>query len=215
VTADTEQLQRMRAAYQQAGLSRRTLAKDWHSQFILWLDDAIAAGLPEPNAMVLATATPDGRVSARTVLLKGVDVRGLVFYTNHTSRKATEIEANSSVSLVFPWFPIGRQVVVCGEASVAEREVTDGYFATRPRESQLAAWASPQSAVVADRSVLDRALAEADQRFPDDVPAPSHWGGYRVAPRSVEFWQGRAGRLHDRLRYRCGDDGWVVERLAP
>jgi pyridoxamine 5'-phosphate oxidase len=168
--------------------------------------------------MVVATADADGRPSARTVLLKGLDERGLVFFTNYHSRKATEATANPHASAVLPWYPMGRQVVVCGDVERVDRADSEAYFALRPRASQLGAWASPQSSVVAGRADLDQAYAEADARFPDRVPTPEHWGGLRLVPVTVEFWQGREGRLHDRLRYRSvaeAPGGWVVERLGP
>jgi pyridoxamine 5'-phosphate oxidase len=200
------------------GLSRADLAPDWHTQFDRWFGEAVAAGLPEPNAMVLATADPTGRPSARTVLLKGYDHRGLVFFTNYRSRKGTQIEANPYASLLLPWYPMQRQVEVRGAVEKVDRAETEAYFASRPRGSRLGAWASEQSAVVPDRAALDAAYQAVRERFPEDapVPPPPHWGGLRVVPDSVEFWQGRASRLHDRLRYRLtGTGGWVVERLAP
>jgi pyridoxamine 5'-phosphate oxidase len=196
-------------------ISAADLAPDWVSQFARWFADAVAAGLPEPNAMVLATAGADGRPSARTVLLKGCDERGFTFYTNYRSRKGGELAANPYASVVFPWFAMQRQVVACGAASPVDRVETDAYFATRPRGAQLGAWASPQSTVIAGREVLEAALGEAARRFPDRVPPPPHWGGFRLVPQTVEYWQGRADRLHDRLRYRRTESGWVVERLAP
>jgi pyridoxamine 5'-phosphate oxidase len=205
----------MRREYAAAGLSEGDLAPDWLGQLRAWLMDAVAAGLPEPNAMVLATADALGRPSARTVLLKGLDERGLVFYTNYGSRKAAEMAANPHASVVFPWHPISRQVVVVGRVDRVDRAESEAYFATRPRTAQLGAWASPQSRVLADRSALDEAYGEAERRFPGGVPAPEHWGGLRLVPSTVEFWQGRGGRLHDRLRYRSAGDDWVVERLAP
>lgn len=207
MTADTDRLLRMRAEYQQSGLI--DLANTWLEQFQRWFDEA--NDLAEPNAMVLGTVA-DGQPSARTVLLKGLSAEGFVFYTNYRSRKATEIAANPRVSLVFPWYPIGRQVVVAGRAGKVPRAESERYFATRPRDSQLGAWASAQSTVVRDRAALDLAWAAAAQRFPDEVPTPPHWGGFRVRPETVEFWQGRVGRLHDRLRYRADN---TVERLAP
>jgi pyridoxamine 5'-phosphate oxidase len=196
-------------------LTEADLAADWPTQFGRWLADAISAGLSEPNAMVLATADQDGRPNARSVLLKGYDVRGFVFFTNYRSRKGTELTGNPYGSLVFPWYPLHRQVIVQGPVVQTSRAETEDYFATRPRGAQLGAWASAQSQVLPDRAVLEAAWAEADQRFPDEVPAPPHWGGYRLAPTSVEFWQGRVSRLHDRLRFRLAGDTWVVERLNP
>jgi pyridoxamine 5'-phosphate oxidase len=209
VTADTARLQQTRAEYQQAEL---IVADDWLTQFRGWLAEAEAANLSEPNAMVLSTVANE-QPSSRTVLLKGLSVDGFVFYTNYQSRKATEIAGNPAVSLLFPWYALARQVVVTGQVEKVPRSVTEQYFAARPRESQIGAWASPQSTVVPDRATLDLAWAAAAQRFPDEVPAPPHWGGYLVRPATVEFWQGRVGRLHDRLRYRV--DTGAVERLAP
>jgi pyridoxamine 5'-phosphate oxidase len=218
VTASTPAngLQGMRVEYGGA-LEEGDLAPDWPTQFGRWLADAIAAGVPEPNAMVLATADPSGRPSARSVLLKGYDEQGLTFFTNYTSRKGREAQANPWASSVFPWYPLHRQVVVCGSVEMVDRAETEAYFAVRPRGAQIGAWASPQSAVLGSRAELERAWAEVDARFPKDqpVPAPPHWGGFRLVPQTVEFWQGRPSRLHDRLRFRRDDGGWVVERLAP
>ena len=199
-----------------AGLADAELAPTWLEQFRHWFADAVAAAeIVEPNAMVVATADAAGRPSTRTVLLKDVDEYGFVFFTNYTSRKATELAANPAVSLLFPWHPIGRQVVVTGRAQRLDRARSEAYFATRPRLSQLGAWASPQSQVISSREQLDRALSEAQTRYPDEVPAPPHWGGFQVTPDAVEFWHGRPNRLHDRLRFVLDGDAWRVERLGP
>jgi len=208
----------MRRDYTERGaLLEADLAADWRSQFARWFAEATAAGLPEPNAMVVATADARARPSARTVLLKDYDERGFVFFTNYASRKGTEALTNPAASLVFPWFPMQRQVVVAGAVERVDRAETEEYFATRPRGSQLGAWASPQSQVLPDRAAVEAGLAAAVERFGAEgpIPPPPHWGGLRVVPETVEFWQGRSNRLHDRLRFRRTVAGWVVERLAP
>ena len=211
----------LRREYGDRGLDVPDLAPDPVSMFRQWLDDTVAARLHEPNAMVVATVSPEGRPSSRMVLLKGVDERGFVFFTNYESRKAADIAANPHVSLLFPWHDLQRQVRVEGAASKVSAEETEAYFASRPRESQLGAWASPQSRVVASRSALDERYGGVLAQFAglDEVPVPPHWGGFRVAPYAVEFWQGRKGRMHDRMVYRRAEDDphapWVVDRLAP
>ncbi|MDM4722235.1 pyridoxamine 5'-phosphate oxidase [Micromonospora sp. WMMA1363] len=216
---DTVSAAGMRDEYAaELGLTEADLAGDWHTQFHQWFTAAVAAGLPEPNAMVLGTADPAGRPSGRTVLLKGYDAEGFVLFTNHGSRKGAELAANPYASLVFPWITMQRQVIVTGLAERIDRAETEKYFASRPRGSQLGAWASSQSRVIPDRVTLEDEYRAAAERFADvePVPAPPFWGGLRIRPDSVEFWQGRASRLHDRLRFRrTGDGGWVVERLAP
>jgi pyridoxamine 5'-phosphate oxidase len=211
----------LRREYGDRGLDVTDLAPDPISMFRRWFADTVAAGLHEPNAMVVATVSPAGRPSSRTVLLKGVDERGFVFFTNYESRKAADIAANPHVSLLFPWHDLQRQVRVGGMASKVSAEESEAYFASRPRESQLGAWASPQSRVVASRSALDERYGGVLAQFAglDEVPVPPHWGGFRVAPYAVEFWQGRKGRMHDRLVYRRAEDDphapWTVDRLAP
>jgi pyridoxamine 5'-phosphate oxidase len=204
----------LRRDYGRAGLSESDLAPTWLAQFERWFDEA--TGLTEPNAVVLATATPDGAPSARTVLLKAYDEHGLVVFTNLTSRKAREARANPRATLLFPWVELERQVVVEGTVEQVSREQTAAYFRSRPRGSQIGAWVSHQSTVVPDRDALERRRAEMEERFAgQEVPVPDFWGGLRVVPVAVEFWQGRPSRLHDRLRYRLQDGRWRVERLAP
>ncbi len=206
----------MRRDYSRDGLSETELAPTWHEQFARWFADAASAGLAEPNAVVLATADVEGRPSARTVLLKAHDERGLVVFTNLTSRKGREALANPHASLVFPWVELERQVIVVGTVEQVSREQTGAYFHSRPRSSQVGAWASHQSSVVAGREVLEQRAAELEARFAGaDVPVPDFWGGLRIAPVTVEFWQGRPSRLHDRLRYRLDGEQWRVERLSP
>lgn len=206
----------LRREYALAGLDETDLAPTWHEQLGRWLADAVAAGLTEPNAVVLGTATPDGVPSGRTVLLKGFDQRGLVVFTNLTSRKGREIAANPRASLVLPWLPLERQVVVAGEVEPVSRDETAEYFRSRPRGSQIGAWVSRQSSVLPSRAVLEERRRALEERFAGaEVPVPGFWGGLRVVPGTVEFWQGRPSRLHDRLRFRAAGGGWLVERLSP
>ena len=182
-----------------------------------WFADARAAGVEQHDAMTLATVAPDGRLSARVVLLKGIDPRGFAFFTNYESRKSRELDANPQAALVLLWTPLQRQVRVSGRVERLSAEESDAYFATRPRGSQLGAWASRQSRPLADRAELEARWAALDARYAGaTVPRPPHWGGYRVEPDEIEVWQGRANRLHDRFRYRRGPDGgWTYERLQP
>ncbi len=207
----------MRHSYEQAGLAEEDLAGTWLEQFERWFDDAVAAGLPEPNAMLVATASADGAPSSRFVLLKGLDERGLAFYTNRSSFKGSQLAANPRASITFPWFPLQRQVHVRGTVELVPDDEADAYFASRPWGSRLGALASPQSEVVASRAELDARWDAFAAQYPEggEVPRPEHWGGYRVVPEIVEFWQGRRNRMHDRLRFRRDGDTWVVERLAP
>ncbi|MGH3941331.1 MAG: pyridoxamine 5'-phosphate oxidase [Pseudonocardiaceae bacterium] len=208
----------MRVAYTASELDTEDLAATWHEQLVSWLNEAFEAGLPEPNAMVLATADAEGLPSSRTVLAKGLDTRGLVFYTNFTSRKMHDLNVTRFAAVTFPWIGQHRQVHLRGPIETIGRAESTAYWDTRPRGAQLAAWASAQSAVVANRRALDVALEQVARRFADAerVPLPPHWGGVRIRPVSVEFWQGRPNRMHDRLRYRSDDDGqWTVQRLAP
>ena len=197
-------------------MSEAGAARDPIAQFAGWYERALVAIKPLPHAAALATATRAGRPSVRMVLLKGYDARGFVFYTNYRSRKGRELARNARASLVFYWGDLQRQVRVDGRVTrVAARE-SDEYFATRPRGSQLSAWASAQSTKVASRAALERRLASFARRYPGAVPRPPHWGGYRLAPDAIEFWQGRDNRLHDRIVYRRGPRGrWTIERLAP
>lgn len=206
----------LRKNYALAGLSESDLAADPFTQFRQWFDEAQNAGVIEPNAMTVATVNPAGEPSARTLLLKGVDDSGFTFFTNYDSAKGGDLAQNPAVSMVFPWLALERQVLVRGTVTKVSREETESYFKSRPHGSQLGAWASEQSRPVPDRATLEGRLAAATERFKTEpLTAPPHWGGYRVDPTYVEFWQGRPNRLHDRLVYRRRSTGWIVERLAP
>jgi pyridoxamine 5'-phosphate oxidase len=209
-------LSQLRQEYAAGGLSEADLESEPMAMFRRWMHDAVTSGMHEPNAMVVASVGADGRPSSRMVLLKGID-DGFVFFTNYESRKGSELSAHADCALLFPWHPLERQVRVEGRALRLSEEANAAYFATRPRASQVGAWASPQSQVVASRAELDARYADAQARFGEtgDVPVPPHWGGFRVRPETVEFWQGRRGRMHDRLRYRRTPEGWAVDRLAP
>ena len=212
----TASLGDLRREYAQAALDAATLDPDPVAQFRRWYADAERVQLVEPNAMTLATADASGRPSARVVLLKSIDARGLVFFTDYRSRKARELTANPRAALTFLWKELERQVRVAGIVETVTRAESAAYFRTRPRGSRLGAWASEQSAVLPDRSALEREVARLGAQFPsDEIPLPPHWGGYRVLPDEFEFWQGRENRLHDRFRYARIGDGWRIERLSP
>ncbi len=218
--SDERDLAGLRREYAVGGLAESDLAGDPVTMFRRWLHDATVAGLHEQNAMVVASASPDGVPSARLVLLKGLDERGFVFFTNYASRKGRDLDANPACALLFPWHDLERQVRVEGPATRLSEPANAVYFATRPRASQIGAWASPQSQVVASREDLDRRYADTAARLGDgDIGLPPTWGGYLVTPHMVEFWQGRRGRMHDRLRYvraaGATDGGWRTQRLAP
>jgi pyridoxamine 5'-phosphate oxidase len=212
-------LRHRRVQYETAGLEREDLAGDPVVQWHRWYDDAVAAGLAEPNAMTVATIGTDGLPDARLVLVRDVDQRGLTFFSNYASTKGRQLDAAPVAAAVFGWLELHRQVRVRGPVRRVDDAESDDYFASRPRGHQLGAWASPQSEVIPDRGELERRVAEAEARFPGEVPRPPGWGGWRIEPVSYEFWQGRPSRLHDRFRYTRIDTadgpGWEIHRLAP
>jgi pyridoxamine 5'-phosphate oxidase len=206
----------LREEYTRTGLAEADVAPDPVVQFRTWFRDALAADLHEPNAMILATATADGKPSARTVLVKGYDERGFVFYTNFEGRKARELETNPQCALLFYWGELERQVRIEGRASRVSGEESDAYFTSRPRGSRLGAWASEQSRPVQGRSVLEERVRALEAKYEGrEIPRPPFWGGYRVEPDTIEFWQGRENRLHDRLVYLRNEGGWKIVRLQP
>lgn len=198
------------------GLDEKTIDRDPVKQFQIWLNDAIEAKLPLPEAMTLATATPDGKPSARMVLLKQVDDDGFVFFTNYKSAKAEQLDSNPYAALVFYWARLDRQVRVEGRVVRTSAQESRDYFKSRPRESQIGAWASPQSEVISGREMLEQRARELETSYGDrDIDCPEHWGGYRLTPERIEFWKSRIGRLHDRILYERDSTGWVISRLAP
>lgn len=205
----------MRISYERGSLDETQAANEPLRQFERWFAEAVDAGVLEPNAMTLATVGADGRPSTRIVLLKGVDAAGVVFYTNYDSRKGRELAANPQAALQFHWVELQRVVRIEGRVERTSAEESDAYYASRPVDSRIGAWASPQSQVIANRGVLVANAARTSARYGLHPPRPAHWGGFRVVPDSWEFWQGRRSRLHDRLRYRLVDGHWVRERLAP
>ncbi len=211
-------LSTLRRNYARQSLSESDVLPDPIAQFAQWFDEAIQSQLLEPNAMTLATATPDGRPSARIVLLKGYDPEGFVFYTNYESQKGAELAANPQAALLFAWLDLERQVRIEGPVERVSPERSFAYFQSRPKGSQIGAWASPQSKIIADRSVLEQASERLQVEYADSatLPLPPFWGGYRLQPDRIEFWQGRESRLHDRICYqRSGDGAWEINRLAP
>jgi pyridoxamine 5'-phosphate oxidase len=207
----------MRQEYTRASFDESDAHSDPIRQFQLWFNEALAAEVPEPNAMTLATATANGKPSARIVLLKSYDHRGFTFHTNYESRKGRELSDNPYAALVFFWGPLERQVRIEGHVERTSADDSDSYFQMRPLDARIGAWASRQSEVLPDRDALEARMRELEEHYADrDIPRPPHWGGFRVRPETFEFWQGRPGRLHDRIRYRkSADGGWLVDRLAP
>jgi pyridoxamine 5'-phosphate oxidase len=205
----------LRLDYARESLTERDVDPDPILQFEKWFEEALHAGLIEPNAMTLATSTRDGHPSARVVLLKGADANGFVFFTDYRSRKGAELDTNPHVSLCFWWDALQRQVRISGTAVRVSREETAAYFHTRPHGSRVGAWASQQSATLASREMLEKEVERLERAYPDDVPLPPHWGGYRVTPDSIEFWQGRPSRLHDRIVYARDGSAWKIGRLSP
>jgi len=203
--------------YGEIALEEGSFSADPIEQFRLWLDEADSSGVYEPNAMVLSTIDPDGAPTIRTVLLRGVSAEGFAFYTDYTSQKGKALAAHPDVAVVFPWYTLHRQVIIRGSVEKVPEADSDAYFATRPRDSRIGAWASDQSQPIDSRDALEQKVEDATKRFEgvDEVPRPEKWGGYLLRPRSIEFWAGRRSRLHDRIRFINSDRGWIPERLQP
>ncbi|MDA7937534.1 pyridoxamine 5'-phosphate oxidase [Pirellulales bacterium] len=207
-----------RKSYERDALDEHGIASDPFHQFTTWYDEAVAAGLPEPEAMTLSTATLEGRPSARIVLLRGYDERGFCFFSNYASQKGRELAANPHAAVTFHWVELERQVRIVGRVDKLSASESDAYFQSRPSQSRIGAWSSPQSEVIASRDTLEQLVKEYQEKYSDEsaIPRPEHWGGYRVIPERIEFWQGRPSRLHDRLRFsRIEQEAWTLERLAP
>ena len=207
-----------RKSYERDALDENGIASNPLYQFTTWYDEAVAAGLPEPEAMTLSTATQEGRPSARIVLLRGYDERGFCFFSNYASQKGRELAANPYAAVTFHWVELERQVRIAGRVEKVSASESDAYFKSRPAQSRIGAWSSPQSEVIASRDTLEQFVKEYQERYPEEsaIPRPEHWGGYRVIPERIEFWQGRPSRLHDRLRFSRVEQGtWTLERLAP
>jgi len=207
-----------RKSYERAALNEQGINRDPFQQFTIWYDEAVAAGLPEPEAMTLSTATLEGQPSARIVLLRGYDERGFCFFSNYSSQKGQELAANPYAAVTFHWVELERQVRIAGRVEKVTEAESDAYFQSRPSQSRIGAWSSPQSSVISSRDALEELFKKYQEQYLDEtaIPRPEHWGGYRVIPKRIEFWQGRPNRLHDRLRFIRIDQGpWTLQRLAP
>ena len=207
-----------RKSYERAALDEHGIDRDPFQQFTIWYDEAVAAGLPEPEAMTLSTATLEGQPSARIVLLRGYDERGFCFFSNYSSQKGQELAANPYAAVTFHWVKLERQVRIAGRVEKVTEAESDAYFQSRPSQSRIGAWSSPQSSVISSRDALEELFKKYQEQYLDEtaIPRPEHWGGYRVIPKRIEFWQGRPNRLHDRLRFIRIDQGpWTLQRLAP